>query len=609
MKAKLILCVLALIISLSATYSADRLSSQQILPVPADSSMTADAYGYTWVDNDNGGSPVYDWVDITGIGVQVFGLTDDNVVGPFNLEFEFPYYWYTVDQFYIGSNGYISFSSDAIYTQDFPMIPNISQPNNLIIPLAADFDFTSPYGVNLCYYYTNNIDSLVVSWIGVAEWDIPHENTSHTFQLILCAGDSSITFQYGDQVGVFQNPDGACQIGIEDMGGRIGLRYLYNLDPPDRFPHDGLAIRIHADPDPNFEYHDIALIAGMNENSGGVFARIDSGLTLKVMVENQGLVPEDNISVNAEVREYLSEYYDENAVIDHLEPGEIAWCEFPIPFIPSYEAGFTLVFDANLSGDQYGLNDTDTIEVRSYNLPAILGYVNNISYRPADPGQNGWANEFEISEPIVITNITANLKATYSMLCDFSILLSDENGYPDEENLLWFGDQNINDPSGSWHSIPVVPPLSILADEKFFVVVEANGYLRQGYEDTLLTSRRSWERTDSFAPYRYRDDYDFAINVICDPVPEPCDYVPGDFNGDGLVIGSDVTFGVNYFRGISDPPPDSCYNDWLDIWHYSAADANGDCSLIGSDITFMVNYFRGVQPEILWCRQTPPSGE
>jgi len=48
-----------------------------------------------------------------------------------------------------------------------------------------------------------------------------------------------------------------------------------------------------------------------------------------------------------------------------------------------------------------------------------------------------------------------------------------------------------------------------------------------------------------------------AFGVGCSTGPD-CDYIPGDINGDGDVIGSDVTFGVNYFRGSGSYPPDIC---------------------------------------------------
>jgi hypothetical protein len=85
-----------------------------------------------------------------------------------------------------------------------------------------------------------------------------------------------------------------------------------------------------------------------------------------------------------------------------------------------------------------------------------------------------------------------------------------------------------------------------------------------------------------------------------------CDYVPGDANGDGNVMGNDVTYSVRYFKGLGNPPPDSCpYNGG---WLYSAGDANGNCNYAGSDVTFLVGFFKGMNPEILWCPDTPPAG-
>lgn len=87
-----------------------------------------------------------------------------------------------------------------------------------------------------------------------------------------------------------------------------------------------------------------------------------------------------------------------------------------------------------------------------------------------------------------------------------------------------------------------------------------------------------------------------------------CSYVPGDINGDGGVIGSDVTYGVRYFKGIGNPPPDSCWNDSTNSWLYAAGDVNGNCGFTGSDITYLVSFFKGINPPPQWCPQTPPSG-
>ena len=83
-------------------------------------------------------------------------------------------------------------------------------------------------------------------------------------------------------------------------------------------------------------------------------------------------------------------------------------------------------------------------------------------------------------------------------------------------------------------------------------------------------------------------------------------YIPGDINSDGVIIGSDVTFAVNYFRGRGAPPPDSFWLESKEIWFYAAADANGDCRFIGSDVTYLVGYFRMINREMQYCPEIPP---
>jgi len=83
-------------------------------------------------------------------------------------------------------------------------------------------------------------------------------------------------------------------------------------------------------------------------------------------------------------------------------------------------------------------------------------------------------------------------------------------------------------------------------------------------------------------------------------------YVPGDINGDGAVIGNDVTYAINYFRGVGSSPPDSVWLESSQRWLFAAADVNGSCSFIGSDVTYLINFFRSVYDEILYCPEVPP---
>ncbi len=86
-----------------------------------------------------------------------------------------------------------------------------------------------------------------------------------------------------------------------------------------------------------------------------------------------------------------------------------------------------------------------------------------------------------------------------------------------------------------------------------------------------------------------------------------CLYVPGDINGDGNIIGGDVTFGVRFFKGLGANPPDSCYLDSTSSYLYVAGDVNGNCEFRGSDITRLVSYFKGTAT-ITYCHFLPPGG-
>jgi hypothetical protein len=56
----------------------------------------------------------------------------------------------------------------------------------------------------------------------------------------------------------------------------------------------------------------------------------------------------------------------------------------------------------------------------------------------------------------------------------------------------------------------------------------------------------------------------------------------GDANCTGNLLGADVTYLINFFRGFVDCPCCLC-----------AGDANNNDAISGSDVTFLVNYFRG----------------
>jgi len=125
--------------------------------------------------------------------------------------------------------------------------------------------------------------------------------------------------------------------------------------------------------------------------------------------------------------------------------------------------------------------------------------------------------------------------------------------------------------------------------------VNASGLIEGDYTGTITVV--SNDPVDSII------EIEAALHVI---IPSSCDYLPGDINGDGIVIASDVIYGVNYFRGTGNTPPDSCQLP-DESWLYAACDVNASCSFLGSDITYMIRYFKGQSDTLRWCPDVPPA--
>jgi hypothetical protein len=113
------------------------------------------------------------------------------------------------------------------------------------------------------------------------------------------------------------------------------------------------------------------------------------------------------------------------------------------------------------------------------------------------------------------------------------------------------------------------------------------------------------------ADFPHSNAYDTSYNGAQDvflakfSYGQTCGYTPGDINGDGDCVGSDVIYAVRYFKSLGMPPVDSCYLDSTSNYIYTAGDCNADCRFSGSDIMRLVAHFKGIAP-IEPCRFFPP---
>lgn len=176
-----------------------------------------DSFGYVWFDSDSPLGPEYNWVDITGIGdiVEFPGNADNSNSGPVDLGFDFSFYRNSFSSINICSNGWASFTdSTSIDSYYFP-IPYAAEPNDLLAAFWTDLDPSLGGDV---YFYTNNADTAIISWVDVYDgW----EQGIFTFQIQLIA-PNTINYEYESM-----GPGGrisSATIGIENGDGTVGLQ-------------------------------------------------------------------------------------------------------------------------------------------------------------------------------------------------------------------------------------------------------------------------------------------------------------------------------------------------------------------------------------------------
>jgi hypothetical protein len=152
--------------------------------------------------------------------------------------------------------------------------------------------------------------------------------------------------------------------------------------------------------------------------------------------------------------------------------------------------------------------------------------------------------------------------------------------------------------TGGWLSVsPTSGNVAPYSRDTIDVVLDASELTDGTYTGQLLTLTNDPDM----------DTVNIPVTLIVGQA-SGCNYMPGDINGDNLVLAGDVTYAVRYFKGLNPPPPDSCWDDSMSVWLYAAGDVNGSCEFRGSDVTLLVAYFKGIVDQLRYCPRTPPVG-
>ncbi len=196
-----------------------------------------DPYGYYYCeDTDVGGMP-FAWQAISpqegGPGTPTNIVCDDCFGGPYAFPFAFQFYGTVYTEYYIGSNGYMSFGSgsstyfNGCFPQDF-------MPAGVYAFWDDLYTFPASGGISTYYDAANNW--LVVEWYSVSHCcsDANYE----TFQIIIydegvyssATGDNHIKTQYHTPLAIYFDNH---TVGIKTATGPNFSQYVCNavLDP------------------------------------------------------------------------------------------------------------------------------------------------------------------------------------------------------------------------------------------------------------------------------------------------------------------------------------------------------------------------------------------
>ena len=171
-----------------------------------------------------------------GIDTGVNG--DDNGSDALPIGFNFDFYGNTYNQFYVASNGMITFNDyrHTVSWGNWPYyinqnIANNDIPNNYIAPFWDDITVHNDLGQRILYKTVGTAPNrmLVVQYTNVGFWNDP--TPLGTFFVILYEGSNNIQFQYRYLVGANARTHGdSATIGVENAAGVKGTQFSYNTE-------------------------------------------------------------------------------------------------------------------------------------------------------------------------------------------------------------------------------------------------------------------------------------------------------------------------------------------------------------------------------------------
>jgi subtilisin family serine protease len=201
-----------------------------------------DDWGYIWVDSDEPGGPIYNWIDIEATGTDITsGLADDNFIGPFPLPFAFPFYDSSYTEFYIGSNGVLGFGPTVNYeSMSNVALPSASSttPKNVICWCWDDLNILDADNPGGKVVYETVGSDLVIEYARHPEYELAVNPGDVITAEIILSPNGNIKLQYQTIAPGFDILGNT--VGIQNRTGTMGMTVAINTN----YLHNNLAVQI-----------------------------------------------------------------------------------------------------------------------------------------------------------------------------------------------------------------------------------------------------------------------------------------------------------------------------------------------------------------------------
>ncbi len=239
-----------------------------------------DAFGYSFIDSNSPGGPIYAWQDIsdTGVSTIMYGVPtfagDDNFSEPIPLGFSFPFYGHQYSHAYVDTNGELLLAENNWYDA-YPGLGWDSDGNmfNYVYPIPGYVqmpgliavywdDLFAEEGASDIYFETFGTAPnryTIIQWHNLRFLAGTGGSPILKFQVVLHE-NGEILMQYhtthsGQTSATVPHANGrSATVAIQNDTADIGLTYLREIvqnntymgvEPAGNLLHDGLAIRFY----------------------------------------------------------------------------------------------------------------------------------------------------------------------------------------------------------------------------------------------------------------------------------------------------------------------------------------------------------------------------